>query len=112
MGMAADELLIDVPGNVIEVEMPALLGQQRVEDHLDEHVAQFLAHMGHVALVDRFEQLAALVDQAAGQGLVGLLLVPGTAILPPQAGHGFSQIVDRAHRPNLNLKTPKITKKG
>ena len=68
--------------------MARLLGQLRVEDHLDEHVPQLLAHVRQVEAVDRVEEFAALVDQAAGEALVGLLLVPRAAPRAAQPGDG------------------------
>ena len=98
MRVAPDELFVDVAGHVIEIELPRLLGEQRMKNDLDQHVAQLLAHVREVIPVNRLQQLAALVDQAAGEALVGLLLVPGAAVSAAQPGHGVPQIVDRAHQ--------------
>jgi hypothetical protein len=64
--VAADELRVDLPGHVVESEIAALRRELGMEDDLDEHVAEFLAHVRDVIPVDRVEQLAAFVDQAAG----------------------------------------------
>ena len=53
---------------------------------------------GQVEPVDGVEEFAALVDQAAGQGLVGLLLVPWAPVPAAQPGDGPTQIVNGAHR--------------
>ena len=98
MRMAADELLVDLARHGLEVEQPLLLGQLRVENDLDEHVAQLLAHVRHVEPVDRVEQFGTLLDQADGQRLVRLLPVPRTAVRRAQAGHGTAKIVNGTHR--------------
>ena len=58
---------------------------------------KFLAHVRDVIPVDRVEQLAALVDQAAGQRLVGLLAIPRAAVGCAKPGHGLAEFFDRRH---------------
>jgi hypothetical protein len=90
VGMTPDQLVIDAPGHVIEIEVAPLIGQLGMEDHLQQDIAQFLAHVLHIIAVNGVQQLAGLVDERLTQGLVGLLAVPGASIRSPQAGHGLS----------------------
>jgi hypothetical protein len=50
-----------------------------VEQHLQQHVAELLAHRGTVAVLDRLVELIALLHQVRQQRRVGLLGVPGAA---------------------------------
>ena len=88
--MPADQLLVDVVGDVLEVELALLFREAGVKHDLDQHVAQFLAHVRVVPPVDRIDQLARLIDQAAHQRGMRLLLVPGTTAGAAEPRHrGF-----------------------
>jgi len=95
--MSTHELVVDVAGDVVEVEQPLLRGDLRVKHDLDQHVAQFLPHVRVIPTVDRVDQFAHLVDEAPHEARVGLFLVPGTPIRGPQPGHRPPQFIDRAH---------------
>ena len=111
VGMPPDELLVDVAGNVVEIEVPALLRDQRMKDDLDQHVSQLLPHVRQVLPVDGVEQLAAFVDQAARKRLMGLLPVPGA--FEAQTGHGGPEFVDGGAHPAFSKReTPEIHQKS
>jgi hypothetical protein len=97
VGVAADEFFVHFAGDVVEGEVVVFLGDLGVEEDLDEDVAEFLAHVGEVVLVDGFEEFADFVDEAAGEGLVGLLDVPGAAVGGAEAGDGFAEVGDGGH---------------
>lgn len=101
MRMTADELLVHFAGHILEVEIAALFGELRVKNHLNQHVAEFLPHMREIELIDRLKQFAAFVDQTAGQTLMRLLLIPGTAARGSQPGDGVAKFLYGAHPPNL-----------
>jgi hypothetical protein len=63
-----------------------------VEHHLQQQVAEFLAEVVGVVLVDRVEQLIGLLDQVPGEGGVGLLQVPRAAARATQARLGHHQV--------------------
>ena len=80
--VAADELLVDVLGDLREVPGPALLEQQREEVDLEEHVAELVEELGVVAGVGRVGQLVGLLDRVRDDRALVLLAVPGA--LPAQ----------------------------
>ncbi len=95
VGVAEDELVVDAPGHVGQGETALLGAEGGVEDDLEEQVAELLLERD-VALVlvgaeqlDGVEDLVALLDQVAGERLVGLLPVPRA--LGPQAAHHLGE---------------------
>jgi hypothetical protein len=91
----SDELRDEVPGDVVDREAVGILGGDRgVEQHLQRHVAELLAHRGPIVLLDRVVQLVALLDEVLEQGGVGLLGVPRAAAgraQPVHHGDGVEQ---------------------
>ena len=71
------------PNCATSAKLPNLADELVAPFHLNEHVAQLLAHMGQIVTVDCLEQFAAFVDQAAGEALMRLLLVPRAPVPPP-----------------------------
>ncbi len=80
MGMAADKLLGEAGRHVVDVpgrRAAGALGRDPgVEQHLHEHIAELLAQLGVVAVLDRLKRLVGLLQQVGGKGRVGLLRVP------------------------------------
>jgi hypothetical protein len=76
----ADQLVDQVAGHRVDVE-PAvgggLGGDAGVEDDLQQHVPELLAHGGRVVVDDRVVGLVRLLEQVAAQRGVRLLRVPG-----------------------------------
>ena len=62
-----------------KVEAPLLGGELRVEDGLEQQVAEFLAQVGVVAGVDRRDDFVRLLQQPGAQRGVRLLAVPRAA---------------------------------
>src|SRR6266496_940683 len=62
VGMARDELAGDRLGDVLEGELPRLLRELRLEDDLEEQVAQLLAVLAGIAGVDGLEDLVRLLE--------------------------------------------------
>jgi len=79
MRMAADQLVGDGAGNVVEVEAALLLGHARVKHHLQQQVAQLLAQVGAVATRDGVRNLVGLLDRVRSDGGETLLHVPRAA---------------------------------
>ena len=82
--MAADQLLGDAVGHCVEVEVALLAPDAGMEDHLEEQVAELLAQMRGVTLVDGFSYLVGFFQDEGPQALAGLLTVPGAAALIAQ----------------------------
>ena len=109
-GQPPHKLLVDVPGNIIERKISRLFLNPGVKHDLDQHIAQLFAHMCHVPAVDRVDEFAHFVDQAAHERGVGLFLIPGTPTgLGPQPHHRLLQILNRAHRPTVAVSPAKYT---
>ncbi len=93
--VAADQLVGHGLGHVFQPEMPGFLGHARVEDHLEQQVAQFDSQFVHVPALDGVGDLIGFLDRIGGDGLKGLLHVPGTAAVRiAQANHDVLQTVD------------------
>ena len=67
--------------------------------------------MREIVPVDGVEQLAAFVDQAARERLVGLLAVPRTTVGGAQAGHGAAEVFDGGHNGKLPTEHTEHTEK-
>ena len=80
--MAGHELVVDAAGHVGQGELPLLGTEHRVEDHLEEEIAELLLEVAEacagvdVEVVDGVEHLVRLLEQVAGEGGVGLLTIP------------------------------------
>ena len=88
----------------------------RVEQDLEQQVAQLLAHARAVARLDGLGELVRLLEQVADQGLVRLLAVPRAPagrVEPVHDGDGLAQRVDgtgvvrlaRGHAPIVGKRT-------
>ena len=63
MRMAADQLGRDRLDHAAEIEMSGFLGHARMEDHLQQEVAKFVAQIGDVAAFDRIDDFIGLLDR-------------------------------------------------
>src|SRR5690606_2359441 len=104
VGVPAHHLLDDAAGDVLDVErvLGALLRQPGVEVDLEQQVAQLLAQVAGsavrlVEMLDRLDDLVALLDQVAHERAVGLLPVPRA--LAPQPVHDLDQREQAGVRP-------------
>ena len=71
---------------------PRLARDLRVEDDLEEEVAELFPDAPGVAGVEGVEDLVGLLDEERAEGLAGLLSIPGTPALAAQAGHHREQL--------------------
>ncbi len=62
--------------DVVRVELAVLLGDHRMEEHLEEDVAQLLANRVRVAGSQRIVELVRLLDEIGAQRVVRLLAIP------------------------------------
>ena len=89
VGMPANQLVGDPPGDVVEGEAPLVLGYLGVEVDLKQQVAKLLQKVGVGSLLDGVDHLAGLLDEVGQQRLVGLFPVPGT--FDAQPGHHLAE---------------------
>ncbi len=78
--VAADELVGQGGGHVVEGELAAVLPDVRLEEHLQEHVTQLLAVVLQIVAHHGREQLVALLLQAGLDAGERLLTVPRAAV--------------------------------
>ena len=110
VGMAANQLAGDAMHHVFQPELARLLRQLHVEEHLQEQVAQFVAELIGVVLIQGGEGLVGFLDEVGLERGVGLHAVPGAAIGPSQVGDDPAQALEGAqfgfryvHRPSFPL---------
>jgi hypothetical protein len=93
--MATLHLRADGVGDVGEIEQPLLLRHLRMEHHLQQQVAQFVAQIGPVAAVDRVGDFVGFLDRISRDGREVLLHVPrATPFGIAQAHHDREQVVE------------------
>ena len=93
--VAANQLVRHGLGHVLQPEMPGLFSHARVEDHLEQQIAQFDPQLVHVAVLDGVGDLIGFLNRIGSDRLEGLLHVPGTAAVRiAQANHDVLQAVD------------------
>ena len=92
--VAADELRGQPPGDRVEGEVAPLLAQLRLEEHLQQDVAELLGMRVARRCVHHVQELVALLDQTGLEGLERLFPIPRTAAGTAQAGQDRAQVVD------------------
>ena len=93
MGMTEHHLLADAVHHVVHGEV-ALFGLDLgVEHHLQQHVAQLLAHIHRIFPVDGVQGLIRLLQEIPADGGVGLLGVPGAAPRSTQKPHDLQEVL-------------------
>ena len=94
--MAADHLVGDPRGHLVEVEEPRFFRHLRVVDHLEQEIAQLVLELVEIAARDRIGDLVGLLDGIGRDGREILLEVPGAAAVGiAQARHHPEQPLDR-----------------
>ena len=85
--MPADQLCDDVVDGIGDIEATRLRSDLRLEDALEQHVAQFAFELVGVSVVDGFDRLVRFFEKKGPQGFRRLLAVPGTTVARSQRGH-------------------------
>jgi hypothetical protein len=94
--MALDHLVGDGGGDLVEVEMPRLLGHLRVVDRLEEEVAELSLQLAPCLPFDRVGNLVGFLDRVGRDRAEVLLDIPRTAGLGvAQARHDGAEPVHR-----------------
>ena len=90
--MASDQLRRDGLHHIAEVEGALLPRHLRVEHHLQQQVAEFVAQVDQVSALDRIRDLVGFLDRVGGDGSEGLLEIPRAAGTGrPERRHDFEQ---------------------
>ena len=85
--VAANQFVVDFANDVVDGEAALFGGDLRVEEDLEEEVAEFLGKLDVVARVQGIEDFVSFLDEIGAEGGMSLLAVPGTAAGSAQAGH-------------------------
>ena len=80
-GLTRGVLVKTTAGDVVQREVTGLLGDDRVDHHLEQQVAELVAQRGRVARLDRLDDLLRLLPHVGDQRGVGLLPLPGALAL-------------------------------
>jgi hypothetical protein len=95
MRVPPNQLLVNSARDLREVEPPTLLGHPRVKHYLEQEVAQLVAQLRRVALLDCVSDLVGFFDRERRNRGKRLLLIPGTAALRiAQPRHEIDQCGD------------------
>src|SRR6185312_9731275 len=97
MRMTPQQLVADGSGHRLEIELPRLAGDLRVEHHLKQQIAQFVLQVQGIAALDGGGDLVGLLDGVRRAAGGGLLPIPGTAVGGPQARHDGQQFLKPGH---------------
>ena len=81
MRVPVDELFARGVGHIVDVEVPGLALDVGVKQHLHQHVAQLLAHVGEIPLVHRLAGLIDLFEEIATDALMRLDPIPRASVL-------------------------------
>ncbi len=94
MRVTAQQLLIDGVQRVFDGEESLFGGHLRIEDSLQNVVAELFREIGPVAAVDGVEHLVGLFQRVGLDAVEGLLTVPRAAAGRAQAGHQGNQPIE------------------
>jgi len=99
MGVTTNQLAGDAVDHAVEFEAPFFPGQLAVIDHLEQQVAQLTLQVLEVAALDGVGDFVSLLQGVGDNRRVGLLDVPGTAVLRvAQTGHEVEQVLKAVHQ--------------
>ena len=85
--MAANEFSVQIFSYVTDVEVTGLGGHLRVEEDLEEKIAELILEVGPRAALDGVEDLVGLFERVSFDRVEGLLAVPRAAIRGAQPCH-------------------------
>ena len=83
MRMPVDQLAGKPVENIVNRERRLFLRHLRVEEHLQQQVAEFAGKLGPVAIIDCFQDLVGLFQGVGLDGIEGLFPIPGAAARGP-----------------------------
>ena len=87
VGMPTNHFIVDFADDIMDRETALFGGDLRVEEDLEEEVAQFFGEFGVVAGVEGVEDFISFLNEIGAEGGVGLLAIPWAAAGRAEAGH-------------------------
>ena len=97
MRVAADELLRDGAEAFVHGKIAVLLVNARVEEDVEEKVAELLLDVGRLALRYSVNRLEAFLNHVAAQGKRRLRFVPRASVLAAEGADNGKKILEPAH---------------
>ena len=94
VGVPANHFVVDFTDYGRDVEATFFVGDLRVEENLEEKVAEFLGEFGVVGGVQGIEHFVGFLDQVGAEGGVSLLAVPEAAVGRAKAGHDGDKFLE------------------
>ena len=91
VGVAADHFVVNFADDVVDGEAALFGGDLRMEQDLEEEVAEFFGKFGVVAGVEGIEDFVGFFDEVGAEGGVRLFAIPGAATGGAEAGHDGSE---------------------
>ena len=89
--MPAHQLLVDGIERIADGKPLFLRGHLRVEDGLQQEIAQLIPEVIPVATIDRIQNFVGLFQSVLANGVEVLLAIPGTPLRGAQTGHQVDQ---------------------
>ena len=95
MRVPAHHLFAKALNHVVNGKVALFLAHLRMENYLEQHIAQFLAHVFLVALLCGINKFTTFFDQIRQQRMRILLTVPRAAVLRAEASHNIDKVIKR-----------------
>ena len=115
MRMTPDELGVQAGRHFRQRKVSRLSGHLRVEEHLQQQVAQLVPQLGPVAALDGVEDLVGLLQRMLLDGVEGLFAVPGhppgprsRAMMATASASGAAACRASRHSPTAAADSPSL----
>ena len=80
--------------HIIHREVAFLARHLRIEQHLQQQVAQFAGQLRPVAIVDGFKDFVSLFQRVGLDGVKGLFAIPRASARSPQPRHDLNRSLE------------------
>lgn len=96
--MPANQLAIQMIDHIGDGEVSLVCGHLRIEEHLQQQVAEFFGEMRKIAALDGVEHLVGFFERVLANGVEALLAIPRAAAGRAQARHNGSRFEEKLTR--------------
>jgi hypothetical protein len=96
--VSADEFFADFVGNGIEIEPVLFFGDLRMENDLEQKVAEFFAEIGIVLKVDGVDDFVSFLQKTGSERFMGLFAVPRATVWSPEVCDDEAEPFERGQR--------------
>ena len=99
MRMPADQLAVQMVKHIGNREVSFVRRHLRIEQNLQQQIAQFFGQMRKVAALNRVENLVGLFQRVFANGVERLFAVPGASARSPQPRHDGDRLLKQRRCP-------------